>query len=142
MELQHSAIISMTHRGKAVPAHAISTCRGSGDTAPLILNLGTRQMFSGQPHTQATLLPEREKKKKKKPPLVPTEQETWSTPKPIWTFLSTVKPLGPARNQTLDHPVNMTDWIQGSVLFILAECDCICNETVEINAFMLSMPKS
>jgi len=106
VELQHSAIISMTHRGKAVPAHAIQTHRGSRDTAPLILNIGNRQTFSGQPHTQATLPPE-------KKPLVPTEQQAWSTPKPIWTFLRTVKPLGPARNQTLDHPVNMKDWMQG-----------------------------
>jgi hypothetical protein len=55
VELQHSAIISMTHRGKAVPAHAIQKYRGNRDTAPLILNIGTRQMFSRQPHTQATL---------------------------------------------------------------------------------------
>jgi hypothetical protein len=35
----------------------------------------------------------------------------------------------------------MTDWMQGYVSFILAECNCIFNETVELNALMLSMPK-
>jgi len=71
---------------------------------------------------------------RKKPP-VPTEQEARSTPKPIWTFLRRENPLYPARNQ-IPLSSSQYDRLGARVSFILAECNCTCNKTMEINAFM------
>jgi hypothetical protein len=91
-------------------------------------------MLSGQPHTQATSPPEKktsgttEQEAQSTPkPLVPTEHETWPTPKPLvpteWRHSQHQNQSGHFREEknlfTLpgikppDHPVNITDWMQG-----------------------------
>jgi hypothetical protein len=46
-----------TDKDKAVPVHAIKAFRGSGGTAPLIRNLGTRWRESGQIHAPTVIPP-------------------------------------------------------------------------------------
>ena len=45
---------------KVFRVYALKACKGSGVIAPLILNLGTKCAVSGQPHTEAALLPGKE----------------------------------------------------------------------------------
>jgi hypothetical protein len=61
---------------KVVPVWAMTVYRGSGDTAPLILNIRTWCKWAVNFHAPAALSPGRAP--------VTIEQEAWRAPEPVW----------------------------------------------------------